>query len=457
MKNGFNTLTISRNDANEVVDLSIEQQRFGDSHLRLTEGASIPLIEKHYEILSIYELQLQALDLKITVGLDFVHQLHAGNRVGTHRFESPDNSYLIVQVDPKVKSADIFRMLDRTNRAVRLGSSGSDISTGEQPVSGIFLQYFASYIKSFLTQRRFRTYRYVDQYSPGHVKGRILTRDYVLRNIPTGKEHILPSRYLDFSADVFENQVIAFSIHLASQLVTVLRLAENKKLVADLGSCKRLLVGVSPKRVTARELSSYRYSRATAHFRRAHDLCLVLMQNETISFDAGDRIPFASFSLNMPNLFERYVSSVLKESLGNRFIGRKEQLEFQTDFGAKPVKLDGMIVDGSKRIVIESKYRTLNETDDELVLGLVPEKHVYQTVAYCTHNQIQASQALIVYPNWDENGSHVRLSSPITDFGWSPGNERHLTIRLLGISLSSAFNPLVALTSSLIEPLISAE
>jgi 5-methylcytosine-specific restriction endonuclease McrBC regulatory subunit McrC len=438
----------------EVLDLAIEGQVTGEHLIRVTERSQRPLTDAQYSTLAASEERIKWFNLKLSADLDGVKWLQAGNRVGTYRFTS-DDSYVFVQVDPKVESADVFRMLDRTNRSLRTADDDSELAIGDRPVSGMFLQFFATRTKAFLERSYFRTYRFVEESAPGKVKGRPLIREYLLRNIPQGKAHILPTRHLDFTVDVFENRVIAYTVQVASRLVGTLGLSNNADLRGDLQACSRLLAGVTPTKITAQELRSYRHNRATKHFEPIHQLCLTLLENQTVTFDAGDRIPFAAFSLNMPNLFERYVAAAFSVAIGASFIGDKRSLEFPTGFGGKPIKLDGLAVQGLRRVVVEAKYRTLDETDDDLVLGLVPEKHVYQTVAYSSHEEIRARQALIVYPTWEPGGQAARLSVPITDFGWSRGDTHHLEVRLLGIDLAAPFQRLAAAVRKLLEPLIS--
>lgn len=408
-----------------------------------------------YRVLTASEDRMKWFNLKLTADLDGAKWLHAGNRVGTYRFVT-DDGHVVVQVDPKVETADVFRMVDRTNRTIHTLNDQSELPVGDQPVSGMFLQYFAKRTLAFLQRNRFRTYRFTEESSPSRVKGKPLIREYALRNLPHGRAHIMPTRHLDLTGDVFENRVIAYAVVVASRLLSLLRLPDPTPIRQDLLACTRLLAGVDPTRVTAQELRSHRYTRGTRQFEPIHELCKMLFENETITLSAGERVPFAAFSLDMPNLFERYVAAMFTATLGPRFTGNKKALEFPTGFGGRPIKLDGMITTGWRRVVVEAKYRTLDEIDDDLVLGVVPEKHVYQTVAYASHEAIRARQALIVYPTWDPGGVPVRMSEPIGDFGWSRGYTHHLAIRLVGVDLAAPFHRLVEDTRSVLEPVISA-
>ena len=443
-------------DPAEVVEATVEAQRYGDRLVRLMERTAVPIADAQYTTLSEHDERLEWFGLRLTVELDGSHWLHASDRVGSYRFVANDGNEVVVQVDPKIESADVFRMLDRTNRTADPAAEDTDFPVGHHAVSGVFLLYFAGQIRPFLERNRFRAYRFLEEASASRPKGRPLVREYALDQLPRGRAHVLPTRHLDLTPNVFENQVIAYAVLLASRLVQLLGLEGSEPLRRQLHLCRGLLAGVEPRRVTADELRAYRASRASRHFNAVHQLCLVLLENHSVMFEPGERVPFAAFSLDMPSLFERYVRAVFAAALGTRFEGRRSKLEYPTGFGGKPIRLDGLIAERSRRIVVEAKYRNLAGSDDDLVLGRVPERHVYQTVSYASHESIRARQAVIVYPTWEKSGPPVQLSDAISDFGWSRFGHQHLDIRLLGLDLGADFHALVRDVEPLLRPLIDA-
>ena len=430
-----------------AVEVTLEEQAAGERLVRLVEQTTRPLTDNQYAVLSGHEERLKWFNLKLLADLDGAKSLKAANVVGTFRFAGP-LGHVIVQVDPKVSSADVFAMLDRTNRSLRTVGDDTTIPVTEQPVSAVFLRFFATKVEAFLGGSPFRSYRFDDQMSSTAVKGRPLVREYVTHSLPAGRSHVMPTRYLELSADVFDNRVIAYCLRVAERLAVLLDVNASGDLRRDLRSCSRLLVGVDDRRVTASELRAHRYSRNNQRFEPIHRLCLTLLENETISFEAGARIPFASFKINMATLFQQYVSSVFEAAFGSAFQGKQGELTFETDFG-RPIELDGLLTRGRRRTVIEAKYRTLDQDDDDLVLGAVPERHVYQSVAYAGHREVRAGTALIVYPTWDTAGEAVRLSKAVSDFGWSPRRQGRIMVRLVGINLGSPFQDVVEVLDGL--------
>ena len=369
---------------------------------------------------------------------------------------SSEGRWVVIEVTPKVDAADVFRMIDRTSGELpEIGGPDSEIASGAAQVSAVFLDFFVRQVQHFLKKEHYRNYRFVENNSPSGVRGRPLIADYALQNLPRGRGQFMPSRYLELSRDVIENQVLAHSVDVARRLVSVFELGSSPELVHSLRKCREALAGVRPLRVSVRELASIRYSRSNLHFRGVHKLCSVLLQNETIVMESGEHIPFAAFSLHMPTLFQSYVSALMKASFGQAFEGRRGDLTYSTEFGKREIILDGLIKSGDQRIVVEAKYRSLADTDDEMVLTIVPEDHVYQTIAYATHEQVRASKGIIVYPIWDRSGPPLRVSDEIADFGWAPRSRASVRLRLVGIDLGAPFHEVVAACTDALSPILS--
>lgn len=442
--------------SDRVIDSAIEAQATQHRFIRLRETDTAVVSEWQYELISEYLSRAEMLGLRLWTDAAGTRLLQAGNRVGTIRFSSSPDQWLIVEVDPKLDSADVFRMLDQSNqRLPLLDSEASVISHADVPMSVIFLRYLATHIRRFLEDNHYKSYRFADSFRSSTIRGRPLIREYGLNCMPRGQLHIMPSRHIEYSRDVFDNRVLAYSVEIAQRLVTTLGLNSQQDIVRDLRMCRQLLAGVSAQRVTTRTLNLHRYTRSNTHFRAIHELCGTLLNNQSIALDPGQHITFAAFSLYMPSLFQKYVAAVMKAILGGRFVAQSSELEFPTGFGKKTIQLDGLILSGRERVVVEAKYRALDATDDTLALGGVPEDHIYQTVAYSTHAQVKADQALIVYPAWGDSKASVNISEAVDDFGWSSHGDHRIEIRLLGIDLAAPFQEVTDRAAKLLLPLLS--
>lgn len=446
---------MTRKVADRIVGRTIEQQ--GESFLRIREQSYAAINAEQYTVLQEHEERLGALGLRLSVDLDGERYLHAADRVGTLRLVGAKDRWLTVEVTPKVNDVDVFRMIDRTSgRLPQINDLDSEISSGAAPVSAVFLKFFAQHVRRFVEREHYRNYRFVESNTSSGVRGRPLIAEYGLRKLPRGQAQTMPSRYLELSPDVLENQVLAYGVEIAQRLVAILNLSTIPGLVQDLRACRGGLAGVASRRITTRELSAIRYSRLNARFQGVHRLCEVLLRNETIIMESGERVPFAAFSLHMPTLFQHYVSALMTAALGHSFEGRQQRLTFPTGFGGRPIELDGLITFGRHRIVVEAKYRSLDAADDELVLGFVPESHIYQTVAYAMHEQVRSSRGIIVYPIWDRDGPPVRFSDEISDFGWGPSSSNGVGLRLLGVDLGAPFHETATECAEVLTPILSS-
>jgi 5-methylcytosine-specific restriction endonuclease McrBC regulatory subunit McrC len=436
----------------ELVELTREQQLLGDRLIRLVEyGRSAPLTDRQLAVLAANGERLSYLNLRLQGEVDGLPYLVAGARVGAARFIDGDE-WVAVQVEPKVRSADLFRMLDRADAPRPFASESVPLPVQVGDVSGVFLAFWASQIEDFLAGRSYRYYRIDEMAVRGSVRGTPLVRRYATQSLPRARPDVMPTRRVEFSADVPENQLIAYSIEVAMQMLGQLQLSGEAILRGKLRHLLLRLPNVSAVRFSVAEAKAIRYTRLNERFRDVHRLCVMLLEHRTVSMAPGDRVEFASFSLAMPSLFERYVRSVFRAAFGEAFESNKSNLEYPTAFDGRLIKLDGLLRQPAP-VVVEAKYRRVPYEDEGMVLGRVPEGHVYQTVAYASHGAVRAGEAVIVYPLEDDEEGDVALDGPVEDFGWPRRGGQHLRLHLLGVSLRGDFPSVVNRVRATLRPL----
>ena len=429
-------------DAPAILALTREQQELGDRLIRLVEyGRSAPLTDRQFAVLAANGDRLSYLNLRLQGEVDGTPFLLAGARVGAARFTYGDE-WVAVQVEPKVRSADLFRMLDRADTPRPFTSASVPLPVQVGDVSGVFLAFWIAKVEEFLSGQPFRYYRIHETTSRGSVRGTPLMQRYTARSLARARPDVMPTRRVDFSADVPENQLIAFSVEVAIQLLGQLRLSGEAVLRGRLRQLLLRLPGVSSVRFSVAEARAIRYTRLNERFRHIHRLCVMLLEHRTVSLAPGERVEFAAFSLDMPSLFERYTRSIFHAAFGDAFESNKASLEYPTAFAGRPIKLDGLLRQPAA-VVVEAKYRRVPYEDEGMVLGRVPESHVYQTVAYSTHSAVRSAEAVIVYPLADDEPGDVSVGGPVEDFGWPNRGGQHLRLHLLGLSLRGDFAAVV--------------
>jgi 5-methylcytosine-specific restriction endonuclease McrBC regulatory subunit McrC len=443
-----------------ITDQIAEQQIYGETLIKLSEySTSKPLSTWQQEVLSAQGTQLDFLGLELVPQLNGAPYLKASQMVGSARFVHAKKE-VIVQVEPWAGEANFLRMLDRTSSEARTADEITRFSTEQTEPVGMFLDFFADQVSAFLHRLRYRNYIFAVTKRPGNVKGRLLIGDYLTKSLPAAAPHVLPCRYVDYSSDVLENRIIAFAIHLATQMTSLLPATKSIPLLKKLRTSARLLHGVSVRRVTASEIRSIRYNNLNRRFAPIHKLCEMIIDNYSVSLKAGERIPFLSLAIDMARLFESYVTALFATAFSKDFTGNKARLRFAIGAFEKHIVLDGMLNHRHRRIVIECKYKNIGraaegaaddteESEFEVQGGKIRSTDIYQAAAYAVHEQVRADACILIYPSRSAESPAIEVATPITSFGWrreSIGLERAmeaLPIYLMGVNLSAKFGTAV--------------
>jgi len=430
---------------NRVVDLIAESQRFEGGLIRLSEhSTSRPLTDYQRRVLISQGNLLDFLALQLLPQLDGSLYLRASKIVGATRFVH-EKEAVVVQVEPKIEGLDFLRMLDYALGSQNVDQHRTMLSTSKAPTVSLFLQFFTEEVLAFLQGQNFRGYSFRNSSLPGRVKGRPLVSQYFTHSLPQANPQILPHRFLDFSTDVIENQVIAYAVHAAIQLASLLPPSTSMRLGEMLRKCKKLLQGVTVRRITTKEIDQIRYDRINQPFKSIHQLCRAILVNQSITLQAGSKIPFLSFAVDMANLFELYVKAVFTAAFGKEFCGDKRRLTYSLDAHGKHVKLDGLLTHKDRKLIVECKYKDVGAHDNDdwyLVGGKIRGTDVYQAIAYASHRNIRANASLLVFPS---QASQIpsSLAKPISSLGWYPEALTGTTVHLLGLNLSADFSDLV--------------
>ncbi len=424
-----------------VGDLTEESQLYGDTVLRLAEfSRSGPLSAPQVSLLREAREQLSPLALELESDLDGDVRLRASGVVGVARVVDGRDS-LLIQVEPKIPGADVFRMLDTVYGLPGLDTPPIEMPTAPGWPAILFVRFFLSQAHAFLKASRFRGYHYAEQAVPARVKGRPLIGPYVDRHLARCEPQTVPCRYVDFSVDIFENQVIAYALHATAGLLDVLEGAHRDELLGRLRECTRLLAGVEIKRVEPRDIDAHRYTRLTEDFKPLHRICRAIIANYRTSFQPGARVPFTAFGVNMGQLFESYVMTCFARAMPDCVEKSKSALTYLVPPFGKEIELDGLLSNGLATAVIECKYKDISQKAlseaDGWVAGKVRSSDLYQTIAYAGHSEVSANVALLAYPSWARNEQAVELSAPTRAFGWYPGAVGAVECYLVGINLSA--------------------
>lgn len=416
----------------------LAERDLGDRLIQLAEGGRGARSLSEYQLSILRdqpESRLRSLGLSIEYEFDrdrVSASLRASDRVGSARFAS-SGRHLDVVVEPKVSAADFLQMTERSGGALRRleGESYSFVNAGNP--SRLILESVLTQIRVFLQASSYRAYHRVEENSP-RPRGRLDIAQYAQRSLPRLRNDRLPCSYFDFSADVFENRVLARTALIAGRIASNLPSHDQhviRKLLAEVRSNLR---GVTTPPITPRELDQLRYHGRNERFEGIHQSCRLILDNVTVSLTPGRQVGFSSFAIHMGHLFERYVLRLIRHSFGPA-AKSKADLAFPLGRRDAGVELDGLLDLGGHRTVIECKYKII-EDGTGFLEELLNQPDMYQAIAYSRHRSVDADSAILVYPTIrDKDAQAVAEVGRIDDFGRSPTDP--IGLRIVMVNLSS--------------------
>lgn len=289
----------------------------------------------------------------------------------------------LVTVQPKVPVGNIFGMLEIAYnlKTFRLFEGETAVKTIDELFERI-VSILADRINDRVRRGLYR--EYVEKSEDlAYVRGRIDIRGNianVLRNDPA-----LRCRFEELTADLEENQILLYALHLASRIrLTRLDVAQKVR------RAYRALVGtVQLTEFKAQDCINRFYNRLNDDYRPIHGLCRLIFEHAGPTVERGGSA-FLPFALNMPVLFESFVAKWLQGHVPPEFRVREQ---FTTRLKANAemsFRIDIVIEEKASRkplLVLDAKYKDA---------VLPQESDVQQVVAYAVERGVTG--AALVFP-----------------------------------------------------------
>lgn len=196
-------------------------------------------------------------------------------------------------------------------------------------------------------------------------------------------------RYQVHDDEVIENHVLRAAVSVLRRQ----RLGDDK-LTFRVAHLWRQLRDLSAKRVNLDQIDRIVWTRHNAHYRPAVMLARVILANSMVDVVDG-RVPVAGFTMSLPRVFEQFVRTALRESLG------ATALEFPDEPARHKLALDDR---GRVKLEPDLGYRTANGwrfvgdvkyKRDPAGSGTNPD--LYQLLAYATATRLP--DATLIYAN----------------------------------------------------------
>lgn len=254
-------------------------------------------------------------------------------------------------------------------------------------------------------QGLYRTYREeYDAYS--FVRGKIDIPAFVRTAVKTR----IPCYSQDFTIDVEDNQIIAWTLHIIRRS-GLLRREKEVRLVRKAERVLRNSIQLRP--YSHFDCFGRTYTRLNADYEVLHKLCRFFLENTGPTQNLGDR-SMLPFLVNMARLFELFVARWLRERLKHKYTLKIQDSFRIGDQSALRMTMDMLLCDketGRPVCVLDTKYKGENTVSND---------DYNQVVAYS--DAVGCENAVLIYPKelerpFDEKPGRIRVNSAVFDVG----------------------------------------
>ncbi len=356
--------------ARQVIDLQEEETRtFGRSEL--SEAVALEIYTEHGK----------RIDVSFPSPVN--HQCFALRPKGCVG-QIPLSSDVFIRIKPKVPIGNLFRMLEYAYNLKSFEFLEGKVSVDS--VEDIFERLASVLAKMILDRARRGLYRgYIQDRCPlPYIRGRIELRDSIasqLRGLPQ-----LHCTFEEHTADLDENRILAWTLYRLPGLGLVRD--DVRRRVAQAFRVLAGEVNVSP--IHWRHCVDRFYNRLNEDYRPMHALCRFFLENIGPSIESGSR-QFLPFVVDMPILFESFVSEWLKVHAADRFKVKTQFRAHLDETGTLAFRIDQVLTDRRTSdvvAVLDTKYKSGAEPE---------ESDIQQIVAYAV--RMRTKRGLLVYPS----------------------------------------------------------
>lgn len=300
-------------------------------------------------------------------------RLTAGGYVGI----LPLTDQRALHLQPKGPVANVFRMLDAVGDLPAVPAEVVDaetLSDHVEPLVRVLARRVHTRAQQGLYREHVRQKRDVQ-----YVRGRI----DVDKHLRAPHRPRVPCRFDEHKADIEDNRILAWTLHRLAR--SSIGSDETDALVRT--AFRRLAGRVRLVPMQPQDCMGRVYNRLNEDYRSMHAICRFLLSHMTPGHRRGEHatVPFV---VDMPDLFERFVGTVLREQVpeGARLNTTTRRAYTLARFEPDLVTHD--TATGDPQMVIDAKYK---------YGGSPASSDVQQVVAYAT--ALGCSEAALVYPD----------------------------------------------------------
>lgn len=295
----------------------------------------------------------------------------AGNqKVGLVRLRTPAGDAIELLLRPKLPVRDLLFLLAYSPTDPWHPEPDPVTSATTDDLPPALADLFARTTRRTLESGVLHGYRTVEEDLP-LVRGRIRTADQLRR---VGLALPVAVRYDDHTPDIAENRILLAACHLASRLPGVpasTRLA-LRHLIDHLHGVRLLHPGA--------QLPTWTPTRLNSRYALALRLAELLLSHRSAQPEGGSPLATDGFLLDMPAVFERFLTVTLTAALARHGVRcAAQETHHRLDEAARvPFRPDLVLYRAGRALsVADAKYTYATPTAP-------PTSHLYQLLAYCT-------------------------------------------------------------------------
>ncbi len=156
------------------------------------------------------------------------------------------------------------------------------------------------------------------------------------------------------------------------------------------------------------EIASFCYDRLTHHYKDIHNLCIMILQDFSISFQSGPRSFFA-FTLNAWNIYEIFLRKIFEFQSTYHISAYSiksltEKVDWDNEHHQKLRPDIRLYTDDNKEIIIDAKYKTKKTQHD-----------ANQLYRYMGESPVKSALSYLIYPQSKEIPSDSVLATTLSD------------------------------------------
>ena len=291
-----------------------------------------------------------------------------------------DDLHIIIQ--PKVPIDNLFYMLTYAYDLPQFRQEVASLDFSEDLFEFI-VAIFVKQVEELIRSGIYRSYLDLEE-NQAFLRGRLMLGEQLHQNAV--QVHRFYQRINEYTADVLENRILHYTLHLLAQLDY--RNASMKKQIRRTLS---VFHDVALTHISPADCDRVVYTRLNAAYHSRIHLARLLLQNLSLEGKEG-RTPFAAYILDMNQVFELFVARYLADYFADHFsldVGIQDDIwldEGQKEKGTPDIVLQW---NGRPHLVLDTKYKIFKDKPSQ------DDRN--QMLVYC--QTLNLTRGMLIYAN----------------------------------------------------------